>query len=55
MLSVLRYCLVALPIRKLFGEKALHSPVIVSSRENREYRSLRVNGGYTIFCVATSN
>lgn len=54
MLSVLRYCLIALPLKKLFGDKTLQPPRLLSLREDEEYRIHKSNSGYTIFCVATS-
>ena len=53
MIGVLRYCLVSLPLRKLIGEKTLQPPVLLTSREDKEYGSHKLSGGYTIFCVAT--
>lgn len=53
MISVLRYSLVSLPLKRLFGETSLQPPGQISSREDKDYESHRSNGGYTIFCVAT--
>jgi hypothetical protein len=53
MISVLRYSLVSLPLKRLFGENSLQPPGLISSREDKDYESHRSNGGYTIFCVAT--
>jgi hypothetical protein len=54
MISVLRYCIVSLPLKKLFGKKTLRPPGLLSSREDKDYGGHKLNGGYTIFCVATS-
>jgi SAM-dependent methyltransferase len=54
MISVLRYCLVSLPLTRFFGRNSLQPPGLFSSRENKDYGGHRSNGGYTIFCVATS-
>jgi hypothetical protein len=54
MISVLRYCLVSLPLKKLFGKQTLQPPGLLRSREDKDYGSRKLNGGYTIFCVATS-
>jgi SAM-dependent methyltransferase len=53
MISVLRYCLVSLPLKRLFGERNLQPPKRLSSREDRDYGDRKSRGGYTVFCSAT--
>jgi hypothetical protein len=43
-----------LPLKRLFGKQTLQPPGLLSSREVKDYGSHKLNGGYTIFCVATS-